>query len=53
MFEAVDVLEPPLPPQLRQVPPYNGFGSQEDSLASHLNLIPKPPRRCAEEYLYY
>lgn len=27
------------------LPPYNGFGSEEDSLASCLHLIPKPPRR--------
>jgi Ca2+-binding EF-hand superfamily protein len=50
-FEAVDVSEPPLPPQQRQVPPYNGFGSQEDSLASHLNLIPKPPRRDFKKFM--
>lgn len=28
-----------------QIPPYNGVGSEEDSLASCLHLIPKPPRR--------
>jgi len=29
----------------REIPPYNGFGSEEDSLCNCLNLIPKPPRR--------
>ncbi|XP_066266669.1 EF-hand domain-containing family member C2-like [Branchiostoma lanceolatum] len=29
----------------RVVPPYNGFGSEEDSLCSCAGLIPKPPRR--------
>lgn len=46
-FRVVDMSEPTPPPQPRQLPPYNGFGSQEDSLASCLNLIPKAPRRYA------
>jgi len=29
----------------RPVPPYNGFGSEEDSLCSCMGLIPKPPQR--------
>lgn len=29
----------------RQMPPYNGFGSEEDSLCSCMGLIPKPPKR--------
>lgn len=29
----------------REVPPYNGFGSEEDSLCSCMGLLPKPPRR--------
>lgn len=29
----------------REFPPYNGFGSEEDSLCSCMGLIPKPPRR--------
>ncbi|XP_064639145.1 EF-hand domain-containing family member C2-like [Lineus longissimus] len=29
----------------QQWPPYNGFGSEEDSLCSCMGLIPKPPRR--------
>ncbi|XP_070539329.1 EF-hand domain-containing family member C2-like [Ptychodera flava] len=29
----------------RQWPPYNGFGSEEDSLCSCMGLLPKPPRR--------
>ncbi|XP_039250468.1 EF-hand domain-containing family member C2-like isoform X2 [Styela clava] len=28
----------------RPVPPYNGFGSEEDSLCSCMGLIPKPPQ---------
>jgi len=29
----------------RQWPPYNGWGSEEDSLCSCMGLLPKPPRR--------
>ncbi|XP_076806481.1 EF-hand domain-containing family member C2-like [Clavelina lepadiformis] len=29
----------------RPIPPYNGFGSEEDSLCSCMGLIPKPPQR--------
>lgn len=29
----------------REYPPYNGFGSEEDSLCSCMGLIPKPPKR--------
>jgi len=28
-----------------EVPPYNGFGSQEDSMQSCLSLIPQPPKK--------
>jgi len=33
------------PAQPRQMPPYNGFGSEEDSLCSCMGLIPKPPKK--------
>jgi Ca2+-binding EF-hand superfamily protein len=29
----------------RIIPPYNGFGGEEDSLNSCLSLLPKPPKR--------
>jgi len=29
----------------REIPPYNGFGSEDDSLGSCISLIPKPPRK--------
>ena len=34
-----------------ELPPYNGFGSEEDSLSSHYNLIPKPPRKDHVKYM--
>jgi len=33
------------PENKRIIPPYNGFGSEEDSLCSCMGLIPKPPQR--------
>ncbi|XP_076603763.1 EF-hand domain-containing family member C2 [Chaetodon auriga] len=36
---------PPAPKPLRPVPPYNGFGSEEDSLSSCQGLLPKPPQK--------
>lgn len=30
---------------LQEVPPYNGFGSLEDSLQNCLSLIPEPPKK--------
>lgn len=35
----------PQPTNPRVIPPYNGFGSEEDSLCSCMGLIPKPPQR--------
>ena len=32
-------------PRAKEVPPYNGFGSEEDSLCSCQGLMPSPPRR--------
>ena len=29
----------------RIIPPYNGFGSDEDSLTNCLSLLPRPPKR--------
>ena len=34
--------ERPIPPE-REIPPYTGFGSEEDSLGSFYSLVPKPP----------
>ena len=33
------------PRNSREMPPYNGFGSEEDSLCSCMGLLPKPPKR--------
>lgn len=44
-FPVVKYKRDPPPPPRREVPPYNGFGSEEDSLCSCMGLLPKPPKR--------
>lgn len=44
-FAAVKYKADPAPEAPRPMPPYNGFGSEEDSLCSCMGLIPKPPQR--------
>lgn len=46
-FTPVEVPQPSLPEVPVETPPYTGFqiGSEEDSLANCLDLIPKPPKR--------
>ncbi|XP_074551236.1 EF-hand domain-containing family member C2 isoform X2 [Halichoeres trimaculatus] len=44
-FTPVHLQAPPAPKPPRMVPPYNGFGSEEDSLGFCLNLVPKPPQK--------
>ncbi|XP_040004665.1 EF-hand domain-containing family member C2 [Xiphias gladius] len=39
----------PKPPRL--VPPYNGFGSEEDSLSSCQGLLPKPPQKDFRKFM--
>ncbi|KXJ13080.1 EF-hand domain-containing family member C2 [Exaiptasia diaphana] len=44
-FDSIKYKAPPGVFPQREIPPYNGFGSEEDSLCSCLSLIPKPPKR--------
>ncbi|XP_012693028.1 EF-hand domain-containing family member C2 isoform X2 [Clupea harengus] len=44
-FTPVQYKAPPAPKPARPVPPYNGFGSEEDSLCSCQGLLPKPPQK--------
>lgn len=44
-FTPVQYKAPPAPKPPRPVPPYNGFGSEEDSLSSCQGLLPKPPQK--------
>merc|ERR1711959_112477 len=41
--------ERPEPPR-REIPPYNGYGSEEDSLGSFYSLVPKPPHQNWAKY---
>ncbi|CAJ1378512.1 unnamed protein product [Effrenium voratum] len=47
----VKIDHPPLTHVKLQFPPYNGFGSEEDSLASCKGLMPKQPRRDEQKLL--
>jgi len=44
-FEKIVYKESQPPPLSVSFPPYNGFGSEMDSLATCLGLVPKPPKR--------
>lgn len=44
-FTSVSYKAPPFAKPSRQVPPYTGFGSEEDSLCSCQGLLPKPPQK--------
>lgn len=39
------VLRPSHPWHPQELPPYNGFGSLEDSLQNCLSLVPEPPKK--------
>jgi len=44
-FKSITYKTDPASSKSKEIPPYNGFGSEEDSLCNCLNLIPKPPKR--------
>nr|XP_020442634.1 EF-hand domain-containing family member C2 [Monopterus albus] len=50
-FTPVQYKTPAAPPPPRLVPPYNGFGSEEDSLSSCQGLLPKPPQKDFQKFM--
>ena len=50
-FENINYKADPGPLPSREIPPYNGFGSEEDSLATCLSLRPKPTRRDFKKFM--
>lgn len=50
-FDSINYKADPEPFPPREMPPYNGFGSEEDSLASCLSLRPKPPHRDFKKFM--
>jgi len=44
-FTSIPFKQAPADPRPHEMPPYNGFGSEEDSLCSCMGLLPKPPKR--------
>ncbi|KAK7796682.1 hypothetical protein U0070_024104 [Myodes glareolus] len=50
-FTAISCKPPPLPKIERKYPPYNGFGSEEDSFRSCVGLKPTPHRRNFKKFM--
>ncbi|NXD67336.1 EFHC2 protein, partial [Eolophus roseicapillus] len=50
-FTPVPYKAPPPPKPEKTFPPYNGFGSEEDSLCSCMGLILKPPAKDFKKFL--
>ncbi|XP_075960506.1 EF-hand domain-containing family member C2 [Anarhichas minor] len=50
-FTPVVYKVPPAPKPPRHVPPYNGFGSEEDSLSFCQSLLPKPPQKDFHKFM--
>jgi hypothetical protein len=50
-FAPLAMDEPARPLPRMEVPPYNGYGSEEDSLGSFTHLVPKPPRQDLKKLL--
>ncbi|KAG9485612.1 hypothetical protein GDO78_008610 [Eleutherodactylus coqui] len=50
-FTPVQYKAPQLLKIEKQIPPYNGFGSEEDSLCFCFGLLPKPPQRDFKKFM--
>ncbi|NXP71451.1 EFHC2 protein, partial [Ramphastos sulfuratus] len=50
-FTPVTYKAPPPPNPEKIVPPYTGFGSEEDSLCSCMGLLPKPPQKDVKKFM--
>lgn len=52
-YNPIDTTVPQKPKPARELPPYNGFGDEEDSLGSCLRLDVKPPRKDGTRFAKY
>lgn len=50
-FTPVPYKAPPPPKAEKPIPPYTGFGSEEDSLCSCMSLLPKPPQKDFKKFM--
>ncbi|XP_021262975.1 EF-hand domain-containing family member C2 isoform X2 [Numida meleagris] len=50
-FTPVPYKAPPPPKAEKTIPPYTGFGSEEDSLSSCMSLLPKPPQKDFKKFM--
>eukprot|EP00455_Lapot_gusevi_P004334 TRINITY_DN1179_c0_g2_i9.p1 TRINITY_DN1179_c0_g2~~TRINITY_DN1179_c0_g2_i9.p1 ORF type:complete len:453 (+),score=86.31 TRINITY_DN1179_c0_g2_i9:83-1441(+) len=52
-YNPINYTVAPKPKAAREMPPYNGFGDEEDSLGSCLRLDVKPPRKDGTRFAKY
>ena len=45
LLEKVDITEPIVPLPKAAMPPYNGYGTLDDSKQNCIALVPKPPKK--------
>ncbi|XP_052530162.1 EF-hand domain-containing family member C2 [Tympanuchus pallidicinctus] len=50
-FTPVPYKAPSPPKAEKPIPPYTGFGSEEDSLCSCMSLLPKPPQKDFKKFM--
>ncbi|XP_073918828.1 EF-hand domain-containing family member C2 [Castor canadensis] len=50
-FPSISIKAPPPPKIDRKFPPYNGFGSEEDSLRTCIGLVPTPHRKNFKKFM--
>lgn len=50
-FNPIKYKSPAVPKPARLVPPYNGFGSEEDSLSFCWGLLPKRPQKDFRKFM--
>ncbi|XP_042723505.1 EF-hand domain-containing family member C2 [Lagopus leucura] len=50
-FTPVPYKAPSPPKAEKPIPPYTGFGSEEDSLCSCMSLLPKPPQKDIKKFM--
>lgn len=48
-MEGLDVAEPIPPMPAAALPPYNGYGTLDDSKQNCIALVPKPPKKVSGE----
>lgn len=48
LLEKIDITEPVVPLPKAALPPYNGYGTLDDSKQNCVALVPKPPKKVGQ-----